>query len=189
MTQRQVSFNLLSLLLFIVVKGIYTASIVETTQLSTLQDRNNSKLLNPPTFLSICTSDSDCQRHGRCKDTTCICDKGWVTWKHTAPCSYKQMSKLTTLAISFVLGSVGMDWFILSRNDSLYILCGILKCLILAGCCIWSPLAASSKNEDAKTVASCLSLILTLISFIWWIADWIRIIFNDFADGNGVPLV
>jgi hypothetical protein len=91
--------------------------------------------------------------------------------------------------ISFIMGIVGIDWFFLSRKESLYILCGILKLLVVAGCCIWSPLAAKSKSKNATTAASCLSVSLAFISFIWWTIDWIRILLNSFPDGSGAPLV
>lgn len=141
----------------------------------------------PP--LPTCLSDRDCRKHGRCEDGDCRCDKGWITWQNSGQCSYKQSSKLMALIISFLVGIVGIDWFVLSRRDSLYILCGILKLLIFAGCCIWSPLAARSKSKTATTAASCLSVTLTIISFIWWLIDWIRILFNNFPDGNGAALI
>lgn len=138
---------------------------------------------------SSCTIDSDCQTRGQCKNGLCECKKGWIDWQNNRVCSYKQSSKVTALISSFTMGITGVDWFVLSRKNSVYILCGILKCLILTGCCIWGPLAASSTNEEAKTVASCLSVILTMISCGWWMADWVRILFNAFPDGNGAPLM
>jgi hypothetical protein len=30
---------------------------------------------------------------------------------------------------------------------------------------------------------------LTLIAFIWWFVDWIRILLNSFPDGTGASLV
>ncbi|UJR35607.1 hypothetical protein I4U23_028358 [Adineta vaga] len=136
-----------------------------------------------------CLTDKDCFLHSYCDDGDCLCEKGWITWRDHRQCSYKQSSKILTFIISFMMGCMGIDWFLLSRRDSLYILCGILKLLVCVGCCIWNPLAASSKSRTAATTASCLSITLTLISFIWWFVDWIRILLNSFPDGNGASLI
>jgi hypothetical protein len=154
-----------------------------------VEHNNETSKLGSSLDTSPCVLDIDCHVHGLCKDQTCECEKGWITWSQSQPCSYQQSSKMMVFAVSFIVGSAGVDWFVLSRKDSLFILCGILKFLILTGCCIWNPLAATSKSKHAMTGASCLSLFLSLISLIWWIADWIRILLDSFPDGNGAPLV
>jgi hypothetical protein len=175
-------------LLFIFYAHVQTTPITQKPFVS-IEYLNKTNKLKPKSPLSTCLSDRDCRTHGWCNDGDCKCEKGWITWYNSRPCSYKQSSKMMTFILSFVVGSAGVDWFVLSRRDSLYILCGILKFLISAGCCIWSPLAARSKSKTATTAASCLSVSLTLIAFIWWLIDWIRILFNHFPDGNGVALV
>lgn len=155
----------------------------------TIEYSNKTNNLKPKIHLSTCITDRDCHKHGYCKDGNCVCDKGWLTWLNSRQCSYKQTSKIFAFVLSFLFGFVGIDWFFLSRKDTLYILCGILKLLISTGCCIWSPLAAKSKSKNATTAASCLSVSLTLIAFIWWFVDWIRVLFNSFPDGNGASLV
>jgi hypothetical protein len=175
-------------LLFIAYKHVQTMSIIHTPFLSTeYPDKKNES--KPKFHISTCISDSDCHLHGWCQDGNCKCEKGWITWCNSRQCSYEQSSKILAFILSFIVGCAGIDWFFLSRKDSLYILCGILKLLISTGCCIWSPLAARSKSKSAMTAASCLSVSLTLISFIWWFVDWIRILFNSFPDGNGASLV
>lgn len=156
---------------------------------SSNQMKNVTNLPRTKSQSTICTLNTDCHPHSQCKEGSCVCESGWLNWRNNQPCSYQQSSKPLAFLASFFLGFTGLDWFILSRKDILYILCGILKFLVVAGCCIWSPLAASTRNEDAKTVASFLSVILMLIAFFWWLIDWIRILFNNFSDGNGAPLV
>jgi hypothetical protein len=168
--------------------GVQTALTASITSVAT-QSHNITISFKSPWHSSPCTIDNDCQTRGLCKNGVCECKKGWIDWQSYRFCSYKQNSKMTALVSSFTLGFTGIDWFVLSRKNSIYILCGILKFLVLTGCCIWGPLAATSTNEEAKTMASCLSVILTMISCSWWVIDWIRILFNAFPDGNGAPLI
>ena len=49
--------------------------------------------LKPKFHLSTCKSDRDCQTHGWCKDGDCECEKGWLTWRNSRQCSYKQSFK------------------------------------------------------------------------------------------------
>jgi hypothetical protein len=175
-------------LLFIIYGQVQAYPVVETNFLP-FEYINQTSGLKSEFHLSTCVSDYDCHKHGWCKDGDCECEKGWITWRNSRQCSYKQSSKIMAFIISFIMGIVGIDWFFLSRKESLYILCGILKLLVVAGCCIWSPLAAKSKSKNATTAASCLSVSLAFISFIWWTIDWIRILLNSFPDGSGAPLV
>ena len=179
--------RIIVLMIFVLHRCVQTAP----TERNLSQVTNTSNILIPlksPRHSSSCITDKDCQTHGSCKNGYCECKKGWIDWQRNRFCSYKQSSKVTAFISSFTMGITGVDWFVLSRKNSLYILCGILKGLVLTGCCIWGPLAANSRHEEAKTLASCLSVILTLISCSWWLIDWIRILFNAFPDGNGAPL-
>jgi hypothetical protein len=91
--------------------------------------------------------------------------------------------------ISLFSGGAGIDWFILSRKNVLYILTGLLKFLILIAACIWNRLALINKAKTSIIVAGCFGIILSLISIIWWFTDWMRILLNNFPDGNGAPLI
>lgn len=175
-------------LLLMVCQHVQTKPITPKSSL-TMKHSNKTNILKPKSPLPTCISDRECRTYGWCEDGDCRCEKGWITLYNNEQCSYKQSSKIIAFILSFLGGSVGIDWFVLSRRDSLYILCGILKFLISAGCCIWSPLAARSNSKTATTAASCLSVSLTMIAFIWWLVDWSRILFNSFPDGNGAPLV
>lgn len=169
---------------------IFVQNLTSIESMSTLnQMKNLTQPSRSKSHLSSCNTDADCNDHGQCDDDFCVCERGWINWKTNSPCSYRQSSKYWAFVVSFVFGLTGLDWFVLCRGDLLYILCGILKFLLLTSCCIWSPLAANTKHEDAKTVASCLSVVLTLFSVVWWLIDWIRILSNIFPDGNGAPLV
>lgn len=175
-------------LLLIVFRYVRSTPVFQSSSM-TMEFVNRTKPTQFQQTVPTCQSNRECNKHGWCKDGDCQCEKGWITRWSRRQCSYKQCSKLMAFILSFVAGSAGIDWFVLSRKDSLYILCGVLKLLISTGCCIWSPLAARSQNKNATTAASCLSVSLTLIAFIWWLIDWIRILFNSFPDGNGVSLI
>lgn len=186
--QFQIIFIVTIQLLFMYYKNIRSTPIIQKPSLL-IRYSNKTNELQPKVHLSTCITNRDCHKHGRCKDGNCICEKGWLTWCNSRQCSYKQTSKILAFILSCIFGFAGIDWFFLSHKDSLYILCGILKLLISTGCCIWSPLAARSKSKNATTAASCLSVSLALVAFIWWFVDWIRILFNSFPDGNGASLV
>jgi hypothetical protein len=96
---------------------------------------------------------------------------------------------MSSFLTSFLIGGTGLDWFILSRKNSLYILTGLLKLLISIAGYIWTGFAVINKTESSMIVASCFSFNLCLIAIIWWIVDWIRILLNKFPDGNGAPLI
>jgi hypothetical protein len=117
-----------------------------------------------------------------------VCDKGYITWKNSGPCSYEQFSQQTTFLLSFFLGGnhsnistfnypiyrielrskydhingydigLGVDWFVLAKGNAGYIVAGVFKLLTMGG------------------------------FGIWWLFDVIRLGINKFNDGNGVPL-
>ena len=55
-------------------------------------------------------------------------------------------------------GIVGADWFYLSRGDDFYIVMGAIKAGTLGGLGIWATV------------------------------DWVRVLTDNFKDGNGAPL-
>ena len=73
-------------------------------------------------------------------------------------CSYRAKSKLVVFLVSFLAGSLGVDWFYLSLGDTGYIIAGIFKLITFGG------------------------------FGIWWLVDWIRILTDSFYDGNGMAL-
>ncbi|CAF2520343.1 unnamed protein product [Rotaria sp. Silwood2] len=150
---------------------------------------NNTNEFSLQFVILSCTSDNDCQMNSWCNEYKCECRKGWLTWYNNEQCSYKQLSKFSTFILSFLVGGAGVDWFFLSRKDNLYILVGLLKSLISVASCIWTRLAIIIGTDTSISIASCLGACLTLISIIWWFIDWIRILCNDFLDGNGAPLI
>ena len=88
---------------------------------------------------------------------SCVCVKLYIN-KDDKKCSYKGKSKLAAFLLSFLLGSLGVDWFYLSAGDAGYIIAGIFKIITLGG------------------------------FGIWWLVDWIRILTDTFPDGNGMEL-
>ena len=98
---------------------------------------------------------------------------------------------LYAFIISFLLGGFGGDWFYLSRGDLTYIVVGIVK-LVLIGqaglcCCTFTFDCCNCKEGIEKCFGPC-SCLVSLAVFIWWAADWIRILTNNFPDGNGLEL-
>jgi len=73
-------------------------------------------------------------------------------------CNYKQKSQLTAFLVSFFVGWTGADWFYLSDGTAGYVVAGVFKLITLGGV------------------------------GIWWLVDWIRVLAEDFDDGNGVAL-
>lgn len=149
---------------------------------NTNRSRSQSKPL-------LCYSHDQCSKNSRCHQNKCECKQGWITLYRNQQCSYKQIPKSFTFFISLFLGGAGMDWFILSRNNNLYILTGLLKFLVSIAACIWNRLALISRTETSMIVAGCFGITLSFISLIWWFTDWMRVLLNNFSDGNGVPLI
>jgi len=154
-----------------------------------IQFNNNTNKSYIQTNSLLCISNDDCQKTSWCNQNKCECKKGWLTRSKTKQCSYKQISKSSSFIISLLIGGAGMDWFILSRKNNLYILIGLLKLLISIAACIWNRIALISKTETSMIVASCFGITLGSISVIWWFIDWMRILLNNFPDGNGAPLI
>lgn len=138
----------------------------------------------------FCLTNHDCSTPTTsvCFNNSCECQEGWFTRQYHAPCSYKQISKISTFFSSFLFGFTGFDWFFLSRNNYLYILTGLLKFLLTLAGSIWLCLAIQNRTHSATYIADYLSITLIFLSFTWWIIDWIRILFNKFPDGNYVFL-
>ena len=138
-----------------------------------------------------CIQDSDCGDHGQCKNYACKCDEGYITWQTSGVCAYKQESKLAAFLLSFFLGSLGVDWFVLSKGNAGYIIAGIVKLILSCGCCagICGAIAsAARKSEGCSAFFYCLSILLPCGASIWFLVDWIRILADAFKDGNGAPL-
>ncbi len=154
-----------------------------------IEHSNNTNKFSLEINLSMCISDSDCYKNSWCHENKCECKKGWSTWYDKKHCLYKQRSKSSTFIISFIFGGTGIDWFILSRKNNLYILTGLLKFLTLIASCIWSRIAIINKTKTSIIVPSCFSISLSFIIVIWWFIDWMRILLNKFPDGNGAPLI
>jgi len=106
-------------------------------------------------------------------------------------CSYEQRSKTTAVLISIYFGIFGVDWFYLSRGNSLYIIVGLLKLFISFSCCICWPLLTIGAHRVSKLMLMfgyIGGISFSLICLFWWIIDWARILANKFPDGHGVEL-
>jgi TM2 domain-containing membrane protein YozV len=137
-----------------------------------------------------CSNDNECGL-GFCRAYMCQCYPGYITWYFMETCAYEQRKKLTAFLVSFFVGTLGVDWFYLSRGNGGYIVAGIIKLLISSGCFVGWPVVMASSNKKSRkniTIGTGVAAILTIISVIWWLIDWIRILANVFYDGHGAPL-
>jgi hypothetical protein len=122
------------------------------------------KLSAPTQSISkYCNYDGDCNVNGDCKmiNSTvgvCQCRFSYITTDNDSICNYHQTTELEAFLLSFFLGYLGIDWFILAKGSGLYIGLGVLKFFTGGGC------------------------------GIWWLVDWIRILCGAFPDGLGQPL-
>lgn len=141
-----------------------------------------------------CLSDSDCNGHGKCVNSVCKCETGYITHKGVN-CNYKQKEKLVAFLLSFLIGATGADWFYLSSGSTMYIVIGVIKLLtgfvgIGLPCCLGC--AGCLRSDGSKIAAFVIIIILiTLLSLtnaVWWLADWIRVLVDNFKDGNGIDL-
>lgn len=107
-------------------------------------------------------------------------------------CAYELRMKLTVFLVSFFVGYFGVDWFLLSRGVAGYIVVGIVKLLVSLGCFLgWPMVIVNARKQKGKRFVTCcniVNVVLTLVSFVWWLIDWIRVLADVFYDGNGAPL-
>jgi hypothetical protein len=181
--------QLQSILLIGICFHVQAKSVSQKYNFTIVFNNNTHNLSLHTTHSSLCISDNDCRKNSWCNQNECECNKGWLTWYNHKQCSYKQISKTSTFIISLLTGGAGIDWFVLSRKNILYILTGLLKFLISIAACIWNRLALMNKNETSIIVAGCFGISLSFITIIWWFIDWMRILLNNFPDGNGAPLI
>ena len=134
-----------------------------------------------------CYEDKDCGL-GFCRAYMCQCYRGYMSWNFMETCTYEQRSKLTVFLVSFFVGTLGIDWFILSRGNAGYIIAGIIKLIISLGCCIGWPFIIAGAAKKSRRFIAIGNVTLTAASSIWWLTDWIRILADVFYDGHGAPL-
>lgn len=176
------------ILLFFSFHEYIRAVPVQPTKSSLSDNNNSSRRSGLSSGSKTCSYSSDCPSHSQCVSGVCECVKGWTTWKDGVPCSYEQKSKLTAFILSFLLGNFGADWFYLSQGDAGYIVVGIVKLLMVCGCCSSIFQACSKRNGESSTFFACISILVSCGGGIWWLVDWIRILVDGFSDGNGAPL-
>ena len=120
-------------------------------------------------------------------------------------CKYKQKEKLTAFLLSLIIGSTGADWYYLNAGNPVYVLIGVVKCMM-------SIIGVVAKIQGKKKIQQVIIhrvfgnkldgrtnlklvfivlgiLLLGVVNFSWWLADWVRILMNTFIDGSGQPLL
>lgn len=143
------------------------------------------------TVTGTCVCNSDCNNHGQCINSACVCDNGYITYDSGA-CNYKQKEKLTAFLLSFLIGATGADWFYLSNGNAGYIVAGVFKLLTGLVCCIEPFFVCCMKSDNGRGVVAIAGMIImtiiVLANAIWVLADWIRVLAGTFPDGNGLSL-
>ena len=137
-----------------------------------------------------CTENIDCGR-GLRRANMCRCPRGYITWTLMQVCQYRQRTKLAAFLLSFFLGIFGIDWFVLSRANSRFLLAGTMKLLLTIGCAIGWPtliIIVPKTKSHLVSILTGINVLLTVTSFVWWLTDWVRILANVFSDGHGAPL-
>ena len=146
-----------------------------------------------------CLTDAECA-NGKCVTATCVCNEGYVTYQNVT-CNYKQKEKLTAFLLSFLVGTLGADWFYLASGNGGYIVAGIFKLLtglfLIASSCFLccAFICAKADKSSLRTCGIAFTVIIgvlvvlcSLTNAIWYTVDWIRVLANGFKDGNGVSL-
>jgi TM2 domain-containing membrane protein YozV len=133
--------------------------------------------------------------NGLCEKSQCQCNPGYASFKGT--CNYEQKEKLTAFCLSFFIGLTGADWFYLSCNNREYITKGVFKLfslllfifniIMLLTVAKTFLMALGLTDTNAVIVEAVITIITTLFE-TWWLVDWIRILKNDFKDGNNISL-
>lgn len=107
--------------------------------------------------IDYCLYNGDCY-NGLCIANVCECQAGYITWKDSQVCSYRQYEQQTAFLLSFFVGGLDEDWFLLAKGNGGYIVGGVFKLSTGGGL------------------------------GIRWLVDVIRVGLNSFEDGNGAPL-
>jgi len=130
---------------------------MEKTKYRSKRDKSsNSEFDNYP-----CETNDECEM-GQCDyvqsddKSICECDENVISVDSI--CDYELENKTFMFLMSFFLGGLGVDWFILAKGNGGYIAAGVFKLLTGGGL------------------------------GIWWIVDWARILADDFPDGNDKPI-
>ena len=135
------------------------------THVKVFYQRTTNVLQN--VFHRVTAQDDDCGAHGSCSlrydgSKVCICESPWINLIDgdvRTPCAYEGVSQTTSLVVSILVGFLGADWFLLSRCvNGTYVCVGVVKLLTLGG------------------------------FGVWWLLDFLRIAYNDFGDGEGMPM-
>jgi hypothetical protein len=138
---------------------------------------------------TICETICD---NGECKNRSCVCLEGYVTFKNLN-CSYKLKDMQTALYLSVFLGGFGIDWFYLARGNLKYIIFGLIKCLVNVFCVllfikiVWLSFY-EKKNIKFLVISRIILVAVEPFNILWWLNDFIKIAIGNFKDGNNIEL-
>lgn len=184
---RATSFNVLSTIFFVLV---YLNGVANGSFHPKRERMHFGHLNQPRQWAQWCTDDLQCG-YGYCHAYSCQCYRGYITWYYMDICSYEQRSKSTAFLVSFFVGYLGVDWFVLSRGNAGYVVVGVVKMFLLFAACFTWFLSAKNRSEKSRNrrfLPLVAAIVLTSVSVIWWLTDWIRVLADVFYDGYGAPL-
>lgn len=141
-----------------------------------------------------CESDIECN-YGECVSFTCMCYSGYVDYQNTI-CIYKQKEKIFAFLLSFIIGSLGADWFYLANGNVAFLIIGIIKSLVgiffIISICFhrFTFICAKKFISSSKQKAILQSFVYFygILNTLFWFVDWFRILVDATKDGNGVSL-
>ena len=124
-----------------------------------------------------------------CDTGTCHCQDGYITYESSVGCNYHQKSQQTIFLLSFFVGTLGADQFVLGHTDlgvgkliftllpvfSVLIYCVLICRIELEGDCL-------------EITSFILKMLWGIGVFIWWLYDVIVIGKCTVTDGNDAPL-
>lgn len=163
-----------------------------------------TSLATPDTTEYFCFSNYECPPHSSCGQynrTTgiCECDDAYATL--TTFCQYKRKSALVGLLLTIFLQE-------LAPLGRMYALSGITStdqeaectavgelftCGLLGTLLIVVPTALLlcwfTSSDDLNAITKLLSILVLIITFIWWITDVVGFANNTIKDENGVALM
>ena len=140
-----------------------------------------------------CVNNTDCN-NGSCVNGTCVCNKGFITFAQVV-CNYEQKEKKIAFLFSLLIGFSGAEWIYLACNNMVFIYIGAAK-LLLSILALVMPLSVCLLVINGSNCGkNCFGILLIIIGVFaafansaWVIFDFIRIMTDNFKDGNNVSL-
>lgn len=156
--------------------------------------------------LYFCYSDYQCPVNSNCDRyniTTgiCVCDNEYASYNGF--CDYKKKSALTGLLLTIFLqefAPVGRMYAlgglnsVNEKSESImygeFFTCGLLGIIVTGGICtiLILILTCCQGGEIVGVIFGAISIIISILTFVWYIIDIVGFSYNTIKDQNGIPL-